>query len=198
MFRTDRLELRFYAHADAPSLLAALDADRPSLLPWMPWSLKECRNLPEVYFSIERMRRDRERTVPTADDFALGIFDRADGAVVGGTGLHRMNLEAAEAEIGYWIRGDRASRGLCTEAIGGLITWGFTSQAAGGWGLRRLHIRCAGQNAASRRVPAKLGLRQELHIKDARWVDGLGYDDALGWGVLADEWDIAAGRLRPA
>jgi RimJ/RimL family protein N-acetyltransferase len=77
---------------------------------------------------------------------------------------------------------------MCTEAVAGLISWAFTDQREGGWGLRRIEIFCARRNLASQRVPQKLGLRQEVHRRQAGWIEGLGWEDQLGWGVVRDEW----------
>ena len=116
--------------------------------------------------------------------------------LVGGTGLHRVQPAHHEAEIGYWIRAPLRQRGLCTEAVAGLLTWAFTPQARGGWGFRRVHIRCAGANAASARVPGKLNLPFEARHAQERWVTGVGWQDTLVWGVLAEQWDLATSSLR--
>lgn len=173
-------------------MLAAINADRASLQPWLPWAAVDNRSVAECVFNIERFRRARSASPPT--DFAFGILDAATGEVLGGTGFHKLDFEIGQGEIGYWIRGDRARRGLCTEAVAALITWGLTPQSRGGWGFRRITILCAEPNVASRRVPEKLGLRRELSIRGDRWVEGLGFVGTLGWGVLADEWDFEAKR----
>lgn len=187
-YETDRLLLRAWRHEDAPGMLAAIDVDRASLLPWLPWPNVDNRTLYECIFQIERFRREGARTTPPADNFVIAIIDRATGEVLGGTGLHRVAHDLHQAEIGYWLRADRRRQGVCTEAVAGLLTWAFTPQDRGGWGLRRIEIFCAAANTASRRVPEKLGLRQEVHKRADRWVPGLGWSDTLGWGVLAEEW----------
>ncbi len=197
-FETRRLVLRFWEASDAAGMLEAVNADRESLLPWLDWARTDNRNVAECTFNIERFRRERERVNPPCDTYAIGIFDRVTGKAVGGTSLHRMDLASHHSEVGYYIRADRRKQGLCTEAVAGLISWAFTPQRAGGWGLRRIDIFCAGQNKASQAVPRKLGLRQEVQQTGKRWVEGFGWDDTLGWGVLADEWDIGAGSLRRA
>ncbi len=182
------LRLLFWRAGDAAPMLAAIESGRDRLLPWLPWAASDNRTVDECAAAIERMRVNRERREPPADDFALGIFDAASGEPLGGTGLHNINARWHEAETGYWVRPDRHGQGICTRAVASLLTWAFTEQALGGWGLRRVHIRCAGRNLASQRVPRKLGLREEARLVQARWVDGLGWDDTLVWGVLADEW----------
>lgn len=194
LFETDRLMLRFWQAADAESMLRALDAGRESFLPWLPWVTNHNRTLVECVFCIEQFARKRERIEPPCDDFVIGVFERATGEALGGTGLHRIDAASHQAEIGYWIRSDRRAQGLCTEAVAGLLSWAFSPQTAGGWGLRRIEIFCAGSNAASQAVPRKLGLRKEVHQRSRRWVRG--WDDTLGWGIVSDEWDVPLRRIK--
>jgi ribosomal-protein-serine acetyltransferase len=193
--RTARLLLRFWAPEDAPSFLAALNIERDSFLPWLPWVADDNRNLAEVMFNFERFRRERERTAPPPGDFTLGVIDAATGQAVGGTGFARLAHAHHEAEIGYWIRADRRGHGLCPEATAAMISWGLTPQSEGGWGFHRVHIRVAGSNAVSRRVPEKLGLRHEACLRSERWVNSIGWDDTHVWGVVAGEWDTTNDRL---
>ncbi len=168
-------------------MLAAIEVDRSSLLPWLPWAAVDNRSVAECIYQIERMRRHGEAN---DDNFVLGIFDRATGTPLGGTGLHRIHAESHQAEIGYWMRSDRRREGLCTKAVAHLISWAFRDPGDGGWGLRRLEIACASRNVASQRVPRKLGLVQEVTQRQHRFLPGIGWDDTLAWGVLREEWDI--------
>ncbi len=196
--RTARLVLRYFVPEDAEKLIAALNIERHTYLPWLPWVATDNRDVAEAIFSCVRFRRERERESPTPDNFVVGIFDRATGDVIGGTGLHRVVHAQHEAEIGYWVRADRRGQGLCTEATAGMISWGLTPQSEGGWGFHRVHIRVAGTNAASRRVPEKLGLNKDARLRGDRWVPHVGWDDTLVWSALAEEWDTAADCLKRA
>ncbi len=191
-----RISLRYWEPSDAQAMLEALNYQRESFLPWLPWTITENQTVEACANAIERQREKRERADPPADDFTLGVFERESNKVLGGTGLHRVVASAHEGEIGYWMRADRRREGLCAEAVALLISWAFTEQANGGWGLRRMHIRCASRNTSSRQVPAKLGLRAEAVLKQERWVPTIGWDDTLVWGVLRDEWDCKAHRLK--
>lgn len=186
--RTARIALRVWTPQDAPAMRAALDVDRESFEPWLPWTSSDNRTDEECVAAIERQREKRERVDPPADDFTLGIFDATTGEALGGTGLHRIVHAAHEGEIGYWMRADRRRQGLCSEAVAALITWAFAPQSEGGWGLRRIHIRCAGANHASRRVAEALGLAHEATLRQERWVRTRGWDDTIVFGVLRDEW----------
>lgn len=183
---TDRLRLRYWQARDAAGMLAALDADRSSYLPWLPWVEADNLNHEQCVFNIERFRR--RRADPGCDDFVVGIFDKSTDAPLGGTGLHRVQPAWHEAEIGYWIDPRARGRGFCTEAIAGLIGWALAPQDRGGWGLRRIHIRCAATNAASAAIPRKLGLTHEATLRKERFVPGIGWDDTLVFSVLVGEW----------
>jgi ribosomal-protein-serine acetyltransferase len=186
--------LRPWVPADAQAMLDALNLDRSSYLPWLVWVGNDNQDLAQCIYHVERFRREAEQ--PECRHSVLGIFDRATGDVLGGTSLHDVIRARHQAEIGYWIRPDRRRTGLCAEAVAGLISWAFTPQSAGGWGLRRIEIYCAAKNESSQRVPAKLGLRREVHKVSCQWIEGRGWDDLLGWGVVNEEWDCASHRLR--
>ncbi len=184
-----RVVLRYWEELDAAEMLAALETNRESFLPWLPWTVTHNRTVEQCLTAIALQQEKRERIEPPPDDFTLGIFERESGRVIGGTGLHRVNASAHEAEIGYWVRADRRRQGLCSDAVALLISWAFISVEHGGWGLRRLHIRCAGANISSRMVPEKLKLPQEAVLTKERWVPSIGWDDTIVWGVLRDSWD---------
>lgn len=186
---TERLVLRWWTPDDAEALYEAVASDREALLPWLPWARDRHADAEASGRTIawfDQMRAEGK-------DFTLGAFDRGTGAAVGGTGFHRMAPEAHEAESGYWIRGSRQGEGLATEMTAALISAGFRPQAEGGWGFRRIHLRCMGSNRASQRVIEKLGIPHEGREREAKWVDGIGYEDFVVYGVLAREWDAAAG-----
>ena len=189
--RTSRLALRYWQPQDAPAMLEALTIDRESFLPWLPWTLTDNRTVEQCLDAIERHRGKRERTDAPPDDVVVAIMDAKTGDALGGTGLHRMVHAYHEAEIGYWMRSDRRRQGLCTEAVAALVTWAFLPQDQGGWGLRRIHIRCAALNVASSAVPRRLGFVHEATLRKERWVPGSGWDDTLVFGMLHDEWRAA-------
>ena len=187
-YETGRCLIRFWEPGDAVGMLEAIEsgAGRGALLPWLPWVETDNRDLAQCVYNIERFRR--ARTADGAEDFVLGVFDRATGAVIGGSGYHRLETPGHQAEIGYWVRPDRHGQGLCTEFVRGLLDWGFSAPSAGGWGFRRIEVHCAAANIASRRVPEKVGMKLEAQLRAHRWVDGRGWQDSLIFGALADEW----------
>ncbi|MDF1701645.1 MAG: GNAT family protein [Planctomycetota bacterium] len=184
---TEHLVLRWWQPEDAAALHAAVASDRAALLPWLPWAATTHATIEDSAATIAFFTEKRD----LGEDYTMGAFDRTTGEAVGGTGFHRLVPEAEEAECGYWIRGSRQREGLCTEMTRAILTAGFRD-----WGFRRIHLTCAGGNMGSRGVLAKIGIPQEGCDRQARWIEGVGYDDHLHYGVLAHEWDLDAQAMR--
>lgn len=100
----------------------------------------------------------------------FAMIERETGDVLGIAGLNREGPDAAE--LHYWIRTDRAGRGLTTEACAALIAW-----ARDGLALSHLTLWAGRENHASRRVADKLGF---THLGPLSWrpEGGLGNFDA--------------------
>ena len=172
-----------YREDDAGALFAALAASREGLRAWTPRAATLPRDEAGVREVILELARRRGHAHPEGYD--LGLFDHAaPRQVLGGTGFFALDAEGHQAEVGYWLRDDRQGEGLCTEAVGRLITSGFAD-----WGFRRLLVGTDPENAASVRVAERLGLRLEVREIGSRWTPGHGWRDHVGFAVLADEWD---------
>ncbi len=128
-------------------------ASRPELLPWMPWARE-----PSPEGTLGLSRRDEQAW---RDDhvFHFALIDKVTGDVLGVAGLNREGADAAE--LHYWIRTDRAGRGLTTEACGALIDW-----ARDGLKVDRLTLWAGRDNLASRRVAEKVGF---MHLGPLSW-----------------------------
>lgn len=186
---TSRTVVRLYEPGDGAAHFDAVEADRGALLPWMAWARASHRSRDESEAYVASAVRGYEEK--HCLDFPMGIFDRVTGELLGGTGLHDLQPALGQAEVGYWVRGDRQGEGLCTEAVRALLRWALAKQREGGWGLRRLVVYHAVENVASRKVCERLGLRQEALLRRARYLgppgEGPGWYDVVGYGILADE-----------
>jgi RimJ/RimL family protein N-acetyltransferase len=109
--------------------------------------------------------------------FQFALIARDDGAVLGVAGLNTERTHAPE--LHYWIRSDRAGRGLTTEAGRALIAWAWDALHAD-----RLTLWAGRDNLASRRVAEKLGFR---HLGPLSWRPdgGMGDFDAESYELLA-------------
>ncbi len=182
---TRRCLLRPYEPADGPALHAAVNASLAELRPWLPWTEWH----PDVAASTETCRRLRAAFEARAD-FTLGIFDRADGALLGGTGLHRVRWELPAFEIGYWLRTDAVGRGIVTETTAALVVTCFSSL-----GAERVEVITDPRNRRSARVAERVGFALEGTLRAAMLgTDGRPADRRV-WGPTRADWAREAARI---
>ncbi len=194
---TPRLMLRPYVLSDIEPLFDEINASREHLLPWLPWARTEHTSIESTTKFVASQLLNL-RDTETCNDIVMGIFDKTDMRLLGGTGLHHIYRHAGRAEIGYWIGQAHRGRGFVTEATAHLISFALRPQNQQGMGLHRIEIFCAGDNTRSAAIPRRLGLPEEVFQKQSWHIEGLGITDKLGWGVLADQWDCQAHRMRQA
>jgi RimJ/RimL family protein N-acetyltransferase len=152
---TKRLVIRCWEPRDAPLLKEALDSSLDHLQPFMDWA----HNEPEpVEAKVERLRSFRA-LFDTGETFVMGIFDRAEEQVLGGSGLH-ARIGPGGLEIGYWIRASATRQGFITESTAALTRVGFEVCDAD-----RIEIRIEPRNQASLGVPRKLGFVEEATLR---------------------------------
>lgn len=89
------------------------------------------------------------------------------------------------AEIGYWVRSDETSRGVCTEAVKLLLEDMFNSL-----GYHKVVLRIAVGNHASDRVAEKLGFTREGVLREELLIRGNWVDHTL-WSLLDREYHAA-------
>jgi RimJ/RimL family protein N-acetyltransferase len=150
---TERLLLEPLAPDHAQGLFEATVASREQLLPWMPWARDP------TLAATEEMTKHGVKDWAEHSEFHFAMIERATGMVLGVSGLNAEGSDAAE--LHYWIRTDRAGKGLTTEACTALVGWARRSLR-----LRRLTLWAGSDNGASRRVAEKLGF---VHLGPLDW-----------------------------
>jgi RimJ/RimL family protein N-acetyltransferase len=160
---TKRLFLRGPAEEDTEIVLAAIRETFAELHAWMEWA----RRLPTL--DEERARiAEAQRAFAAREDFPLFAFERASGAFVVATGLHRPDWSVPSFETGYWVRAGFGGRGYVTEACRAVTAAAFASL-----GARRVEIRCHDHNERSWRVAERCGFALEGILRnECRHVDG--------------------------
>jgi RimJ/RimL family protein N-acetyltransferase len=155
--------VRGYHAGDGDALWEAVEESRTHLKPWLLWV--NTHRTPVD--SEEYARRSRARFA-LREDFSLGIWERATGRLVGGTGLHPYDWDVPSFEIGYWLRPSAVGNGFVTEAVRLLCRIAFEM-----FGANRVFIRCDSENARSAAVPRRLGFIQEATLRgDSRNTEG--------------------------
>jgi RimJ/RimL family protein N-acetyltransferase len=184
-FETERLVIRSWHEGDGAALTEATNSSHEHLAPWMDWSKPD----QSVEESETIVRAARGRWL-LKTDFTIAFFSRDESRVLGGSGFHLREgaLRTRRAEIGMWIRSSEAGTGLGTEALDGLLEWGFTD-----WPWLRLSWRCDPRNVASVRVAEKAGLTAEGVDRDRdEGTDGT-LQDVARFAMLRRDWEARRG-----
>lgn len=143
LLRHGQVTLRRWRPDDADTLLAAVTESHEHLRPWMWWADHyDADNAAEFL-------REGEAQWASGDSFGYAII--VDDQIAGSAGLHSRVGEGG-LEIGYWVHSDWTGRGIATDAAAAL-----TDAALALPGIRRVEVYHDAANAASSRVPAKLG-----------------------------------------
>ncbi|MBS1722176.1 MAG: GNAT family N-acetyltransferase [Armatimonadetes bacterium] len=177
-YEFDELVLRPFGPADAAELQRASVASYEHLKPWMPWA-KQDLTVAEAEVTCRRLAAE----YMSDTNYTVGVWN--GDRLLGGSGFHLRcgPVEWRCAEIGMWIHGDHAGRGLGTRVLAGMLEWGF-----GDWGWERLVWKCDTRNVASARVAEKCGMNLEAtHRSDSVSVEGKRVDTHL-YAILRPEW----------
>jgi len=145
-----RLHLCATREEDGDEVNAAICASWSELRVWMPWA----KSLPPLEESRSHARgavwKWQHRT-----EFDFSIRLRQSGQFVGKCALHTLETGVERAEIGYWLDSRFVGRGLMSEAVARLVTFGDEL------GFGRLELRCDARNRRSRNVARRLGFERE-------------------------------------
>ncbi|HEY6961830.1 MAG TPA: GNAT family protein [Gaiellaceae bacterium] len=178
---TARLVIRCYEPDDAPLLMDAVNSSLDHLGPWMPWA-DHAVTLDEEIDLLRAFRGQFDRD----ENWVMGVFDREETRIVGGTGLHPRGGDGS-LEIGYWVRADSVRQGITTEVTAVLTRVGFELV-----GLDRVDIQIDPENVASQGVPRKLGFVHEATLR-RRLPHRAGERrrDSMVFTMLREEYDEA-------
>lgn len=167
VLRHEDVRLRPLRRRDAAAWLAVRARNAAWLAPWEATSPNPPTARPPTFGQFVRML-DRQGRQGVALPFAIDVRDELVGQLTVAP-ISRGSM--LSASIGYWVSEHVAGRGVAPTAVALAVDHCF-----GPVGLHRVEINIRPENAASLRVVAKLGLREEgvrerfLHIQ-GRWCD---------------------------
>ncbi len=173
--RTDRLLLREFEASDVPAVLRyQSDARYQTYYP-------SSELTPASAEALVRMFLDQQAESPRWK-WQLVIVPDEVGRLAGNRGLRLDAPGALTGNIGYELDPELWGHGYATEAAEEMLRLGFEEL-----GLHRVWSWCIADNAASRRVLERLGMRLEGQQRDHGYFKGRWWDQCL-YGLLVDEW----------
>lgn len=169
--------------ADAPtvSLRAGTDDDLDVLFrlaadldTWEERGESEPAPSTRAAFDARRARAAESESPERRASFVVDV----DGAAVGGASLSATDPLARHAELAISLLPEARGRGVGTEAVRQLVTFGFVRR-----NLYRVHLQAIASNTGALRAYAKAGFVVEGRLREHAWVRGA-YDDVVLMGIL--------------
>ncbi len=138
----------------------------------------------------ERKFIEARSTMPSfsdATDVLLAVGRKGDEAIVGGTGLHRINWQSRSCEWGIFI-GDPSdwNQGFGREIARRMLRYAFMDL-----NLNRVMLHVNANNDGGVKCYEAAGFVREGVLRQDAFIDGA-YVDRIVMSVLRDEWDASS------
>jgi len=185
---TARLLLRPLGPADLGTLCDIYL--RPAVQRYLYWKPRNRGDIAEWL----AQRSNRGSLEHEGDVLSLGVVLPGSATLIGTVVLKWLSAAHRQGEVGFVLHPDHHRQGYAGEAATVLMRLGFEEL-----GLHRIVGRCDARNRASATVMARLGMRQEAHLRENEYVDGE-WTDEYQYAMLRTEWAAAShkrGRATP-
>jgi len=172
----DDAQLRLIELRHAEELNALIRENFEHIRKWSSWLTDEER-------PVERTRewiRQNLTHFANNESFTVGIWYK--NALAGQIDFGNVDWNDRKFEIGYWLGATFQGKGLVTKACRVLINHAFDDLQ-----FNRVEMRCAVENKKSRKIPEKLGFREEGILRQSGWLHDHFVDEVI-YGLLASEW----------
>jgi RimJ/RimL family protein N-acetyltransferase len=153
------------------------------------------RSLPEVArfqswesYSLEDAARliagqERVGAAVAGSWLQLGLTDLETGELVGDCGIHFVEGDGRQVELGITLSPGYQRRGLAAEAVGRVLGYAF-----GPLGMHRVWAVTDAENHAAARLFRRVGFRREAHYVENVWFKG-GWGSEFLFAMLRGEWE---------
>lgn len=173
----EAIYLRMLSARDADDLFSLTDRSRDYLQKWLSWL--------EGTTSVEDSLQYIKHTFYAYNNrqgVHAGIFYHEE--LVGVVAFHRLDYTNRIGTIGYWLGEEFQGKGIMTDAVASIVTYGFEDLR-----LNRIEIRVAPENTASRAIPERLRFTKEGRLRQAERLYDT-YVDHIIYSMLAEEWSV--------
>ncbi len=157
VLHTERLYLRKILPSDYKDMYEYSCQDE--VTKFLAWNSHPCLEHTKQYTEYLQSR------YKIGDYYDWAIEDKKSGKMIGTCGFTRFDFQNNSAEIGYVLNPDFWGIGICAEAVGRVIEFGFEILH-----LKRIEARFMKENSRSRRVMEKCNMQFEGILKSAAYV----------------------------
>lgn len=150
----------------------------PDVARFQSWAPESVEDTQEFISGITNVPFDQPGTW-----FQLALREKTSATLIGDVGLHFIDDDGYQVEVGISISPTRQNQGIASEALEAVLDFLFTDLKK-----HRVIASIDPRNQASNRMLLKAGFRKEGHFKQSLLINGEWVDDVLS-GVLASEWE---------
>lgn len=178
---TDRLHLRAYRESDAQALLPIYSReDVARFLLCEPWSAEEAQT--EIAKRIPKTGLDTEsRALSLVIETKEGLDGIEGSIVIGDVSIWLTGESSEKAEMGWVLNPAASGHGFASEAATAMLNLAFDH-----YGLLRVVAQMDARNTTSAKMAARIGMRQEAHLRQDWWSKGE-WTDTLVFGMLRSD-----------
>lgn len=137
------------------------------------------RSVEEVQSLIKELRDEYK----AQEGIAWGVTPRDHGRVIGLFGFHYWSKHHRRAETGYDMARAYWGRGIASEALRAIISFGFERM-----NLHRIYANTIADNHESVRMLERLGFQREGTRRESSWEDDGTFHDSAMYGLLRREF----------
>ena len=178
--RTDRLLLRPLGTSDAERMFAYRgNPEVARFQTWEPQSLEDVRSF---------IAGQRDRNADEPGWYQTAIVERPTGILLGDIGIHILESDPRQVELGFTLAPNAQNRGHATEAVRAVLHHLFVQREK-----HRVFASTDPRNLRAIALLHRLGFRQEAHFIESLWFKGEWADDLI-FAMLRREWNIRCAR----
>ncbi|WML32839.1 GNAT family protein [Clostridium sp. OS1-26] len=172
---TERLALRGIRISDAESMFKY--RSNPQIYKFQGWR-------PETLKEVKEFICEKTAKTPNIPDtwYQLGILLKETDELIGDIGIHFIDSDNLQVEIGFTLSLDHQCKGYATEAITGVINYLFSNLKK-----HRIIASVDPRNTKSIALLERIQMRKEAHFKKSFWFDNEWVDDVV-YSILREEW----------
>ena len=172
---TERLLLRSVRLDDAETIFNyRSDSVENQYQGWIP------KKIDDVYNFVKNKVSSKIDLIDTWYQFV--IIKKENNELIGDIGVHFIDLDKKQVEIGCTLDKNYQGKGYATEALRQTIDYLFSN-----FNKHRIITSIDPRNIKSIGLVERLGFRKEAHFKESIHINGEWVDD-LVYAILKDEW----------
>ncbi|NOU59516.1 GNAT family N-acetyltransferase [Marinifilum caeruleilacunae] len=175
ILHTERLRLEKLEMKHAESFYQyRSDAETNKYQGWIPYAMEDCK-----HFIKNRIAKEFNEM---GTWFQFAILSQDTNAMIGDLGVHFIDGDMQQVEIGCTLNKQYHCKGYASEATKAVIDYLFTKLKK-----HRITASVDPDNTASIKLMEKLGFRKEAHFKQSILMNGVWVDDVI-YAILGSEW----------